>query len=280
LPIMDDLYLRMQAINIDMVDIYLMDMEHQLLMEYMETDKAPLELTLLVSALSQLWIMGLYEILRTWRQRAKDVVVFTESIQPLDSKSQKSTIEAKKKIIKNKTAQEGSDDLHWEPYEKAINDSHYVVDILNAIDKTEGLFRRIEALRMSLAKHELPGQKGSYAMAPGYGRIDMANGSIYWQFILKGNEVDLISRRTIADTCRALSEDRTHCILPRNIQDKVFQFPKHSYFSKLVTVILKDGTEYPKVIIAWSKEVVAVLGSDEIPFDARDISDVRYDEPG
>ena len=44
---------------------------------------------------------------------------------------------------------------------------------------------------MSLAKHELPGVKGSFVMAPGYGRIDMSDGSIYWQLVLRGNEVDM-----------------------------------------------------------------------------------------
>ena len=278
LPLMDDVYLRMQAMNIDMIDSYLMDMEHELLHGYMETDKAPME-TVFVSALSQLWIMGLYELLRTWRQRVRDIIKFTEKISALNSSARDTYIEEKRGEIRKSVALEDADELYWAPYKRIIENSDYVEDILYAFDKSEGLFRRIGALRMSLAKHELPGQPDKIAMAPGFGRIDMTDGSIYWQIILKDNEVDLISRRTIADMCRALVEDRTHRILPRNIQDKVLKFPKHSFFSKLITVILKDGTEYPKVMIAWSKEVVAVLGADEIPFDARDIADVRYDEP-
>jgi hypothetical protein len=36
----------------------------------------------------------------------------------------------------------------------------------------EPLFRRIEALRMNLAKHEVPKLHAVPAMAPGYGRIN------------------------------------------------------------------------------------------------------------
>jgi hypothetical protein len=45
-------------------------------------------------------------------------------------------------------------------------------------------------------------------MAPGYGRIDMLTGSIYWLVELRGDEVDLVSRRTLADECRRLALDR------------------------------------------------------------------------
>jgi hypothetical protein len=267
----------MQAMNIDLIDAYLSDLEQQLLREYIEIEKTPVDTALFVSALSQLWIFGLYELLRTWRQRAADVIKFAEEIKPLNLANRKNRITDKRRQIKKAVALNGSDIFYWKPYEKAAKSVRYFEAICNAIDRSELLFRRIEALRMSLAKHEIPKSKGSFALAPGYGRIDMSDGSIYWQVVLQDNQIDLVSRRAIADDCRALSKKRLHNILPRNIQQKVSTLPKHSYGLRLITVVLKDGSEYRDTLIAWAKEVVHVSGHGKVPFDARRIVDVRYD---
>ena len=57
--------------------------------------------------------------------------------------------------------------------------------------------------RVNLAKHEVKGVRGSVAPVPGYGRIDMTNGSIYWMVDVGGNAVDIVSSRAIADELRA-----------------------------------------------------------------------------
>jgi hypothetical protein len=278
LPVMDDLYLRMQALNIELVDAYLSDMEHYLLQEYMEVEKTPIETTLMVSALSQLWIFGLYELLRTWRQRAADILHFAEKLKPLDQDSRKKLIAEKKREIKSSVPLIGSESFYWPPYEKMGKNLKFATTIRNAIDISERLFRRIEALRVSLAKHEIPKGKGAIALAPGYGRIDMSDGSIYWQVVLEKNEIDLVSRRTIADDCRALLKKRPSAFLSKAIQDKIATFPRHGYGVKLVTVILKDGTEYKNVMVAWSREVVHVLNYEKVPFDARKVVEARYDK--
>ena len=124
----------------------------------------------------------------------------------------------------------------------------------------------------------MPKSKGAFALAPGYGRIDMSDGSIYWQVVLDKNEIDLVSRRAIADDCRALLKKRPSAFLSKAIQDKIAMFPKHSYALKLVTVILEDGKEYKNVMVAWSREVVHVLNYKMVPFDARKVVEARYDK--
>lgn len=276
LPILDDdFYLQMQALNIHIVDLYIVDMESALLREYIEIERTPLEMALVVSALSQLWIFGLYELLRTWRQRCKNIINFVEDLQLLDNSAREARISEQKEKIKNAVGFRGFEGFYWPTYEKATKDNEYVELIRQKLDQSEKLFKRIEALRVALAKHELPVHGMSFAMAPGYGRIDMTNGSIYWQVILRDNEVDLVSRRTIADQCRELAEDRSYAILPKVLQKKIERFPKHGYADKLVTVILKDGREYQNVMILWNKEVVGVLGYEDIPFDVSDVKDVR-----
>jgi len=195
LPVLEDLYLRMQAMNIDLVDAYLTDWEHSLLMEYMEKERTPLESAVTVTAFSQMWIFGLYELLRTWRQRALEVYGFAQELRLLDETARATFISEKEQQIKEAMALAGSEVFYWPPFERAAKDDNYVESIRKAVDQSERLFRRIESLRMSLAKHEVPKTKGPFAMAPGYGRIDMTTGSLQWQVVLQENEVDLISRR-------------------------------------------------------------------------------------
>src|SRR6476646_10716229 len=83
LPLFEDLYLGMQAINLDIVDVMLEGEELALLRRYIEIERTPLPEALYVSALSQLWIFGLYELLRTWRQRIDDVLRFVKTHQSL-----------------------------------------------------------------------------------------------------------------------------------------------------------------------------------------------------
>ena len=73
LPLFDDLFLSMQGQNVMLVDLYLRDLERDLLREIIEIERTPFPATLVVSALSQMWIFAVYELLRTWRQRVKDL---------------------------------------------------------------------------------------------------------------------------------------------------------------------------------------------------------------
>lgn len=275
LPLFDDLYLRMQALNLDVVDAFLMDMERDLLREYMEKERTPVHTATFVSALSQLWIFGIYELLRTWRQRARELLRYADELRTLNGIERDNRLTEQKRKIENAAADPMMATIHWPAFERVSGDDAFVKSISRALDRIERLFRRIEALRVSLAKHEVPKIKGSFALAPGYGRIDMVTGSIYWQVVLRGNEVDIVSRRAIADASRELAKDWSTAILPKHIQAKMENLPEHSYGVKRVTVILEDKTEYRDAFIAWNREVLLVRGSDGIPFDASKIVDVR-----
>src|SRR5882724_2907778 len=63
LPLFTDTYLNMQAINLDLIDQFIEHQETRLLHEYFEKERTPLPSTMFVSALCQLWIFGLYELL-------------------------------------------------------------------------------------------------------------------------------------------------------------------------------------------------------------------------
>lgn len=160
LPLFEDLFLRMQALNLDMVDGYIEDMETHLLREYMEIERTPVQNALFVSALSQLWVFGLYELLRTWRQRVGEVIKFGEGLTALVGPERETQIAEQKERIK-KASEAALDRMYyWEPFELAATDDTFIDKLRNAIDQTEMLFRRIEALRVSLAKHEVPKVEG------------------------------------------------------------------------------------------------------------------------
>src|SRR5690242_18750424 len=81
LPLFGHLYLNMQAMNIAMTDIDMREMEGALLYEYMETERTPTMSAMRVSAWSQMWVFAFYELLRTWRQRAKQVRDYADALR-------------------------------------------------------------------------------------------------------------------------------------------------------------------------------------------------------
>jgi hypothetical protein len=176
LPMFEDLYMGMQAMNLDIVDDVLEQEEATLLREYIELERTPVPQALFVSALSQLWVFGMYELLRTWRQRVNDVLKFVYATQKMKAAGRKTFIAARRRKVKRIT--QHAIDSPWKYFSKALRGKNFLSQLENAFDRSELAFRRIEALRISLAKHEVPRSDGMAAMAPGYGRIDMTDGSI------------------------------------------------------------------------------------------------------
>jgi hypothetical protein len=195
LPLFEDLFLNIQGQNVMLVDFYLRDLERDLLRECIEIERTPFPSTLIVSALNQMWIFGLYELLRTWRQHVRD----------LKQEAAKAAVSAP---VNAPNAEPGPKDLallyRQGQLQRLRDDPAFAAEINKAYDRIEPLFRRIEALRMNLAKHEVPKMRGVPSLAPGYGRIDMMSGSMVWQVDLGNMTVDMVSRRSLVDQLRAI----------------------------------------------------------------------------
>jgi hypothetical protein len=91
-----------------------------------------------------------------------------------------------------------------------ITDPAFVASVRAYRDRTDLLFRRVEGVRVTLAKHEVPktGKHQMFAEAPGYTRFDtIATGSAYWQFVLKDDTVDVVQRRDVANEFLRITED-------------------------------------------------------------------------
>jgi hypothetical protein len=189
-PLFDNLFLSMQGQNVMLVDFYLRDLEGDLLREYIDLERTPVQSAMFVSAMSQMWVFAVYELLRTWKQMVKE----------LHSGGTKSSSESRDRS----SLPNISEDMREHHRTKYANDAVFREELESASRVIDPLYRRIDALRINLAKHEIKGIRGSVAPAPGYGRIDMINGSIYWIVDLGGNSVDTVSRRTIADELRRI----------------------------------------------------------------------------
>jgi hypothetical protein len=275
LPLLDDVFLGMQALNVHIVDVYLEQLETDLLLEYIERERTPTDSAVFVSALSQMWVFATYELLRTWRQRVNEMLKWADDLSRLDEREREAAVGTKRQEIERRANETLDSDLRWRVFARA-QDPQFVDELRSAWDRTQLAFRAIEAMRMTLAKHEVPRQDGMFAGAPGYGRIDMETGSISWQIELGGNEVGVFSRRGLADSLRAISlpNDR---ILPAAIQEQVQRMGRQSYGIKRVSVTLDNGDEYAGVLVAWATEVVGVEGDEGIPFDVSRIVEARSD---
>lgn len=190
----DDLYLGMQAMNVGVVDSVVTEYEYALLKEWFETERTPTETAMAVSAMSQMWIYGLYEVLRMWRDRRfqfdklhKNGGVDLKVASLPDDDPINLTIEVRKdQLMRYK------DD---EAYRKSIDE---------VWGQLEPVYRMTELFRMNLAKHSAPGKDGIIPRAPGYGRINRWCGAIDYELIHRDGFYTTLNRRDIADALRAI----------------------------------------------------------------------------
>ena len=73
-----DPYLAMQITGIAIVDQFIMGIEYDVLRELHETERTP-PATVFLSAQTQMWIFAVYELLRTWREQAKDIIKWAKN---------------------------------------------------------------------------------------------------------------------------------------------------------------------------------------------------------
>ena len=203
LPLFRHFYLNMQGQNIALTDIDLREMEVALLREYMVRERTPSMSALRVSAWSQMWVFAFYELLRTWRQRAREIKVYADNLRnSSDPDKVKADFRANFEKVSQLSRTGGFDRQIFEGAE--VSPSGTFGQIERAMEIVEPFFRRLEAVRMTLAKHEVPKAHGMLATAPGYSRIDLSDGSIYWMIDYKDGTSKIISRRGLAEEFESL----------------------------------------------------------------------------
>jgi hypothetical protein len=204
----------MQAQNIGIVDDMLKQMETEMWHEYIRTEHTPFPIIMFVSALSEMWIFALYELMRTWKQMVNEVITYHDQLEKIRSDPE---FEEKKKQLRevNKDAQRSDISKEMEEtfyrggFRKVELDRSYAAFLTIVLDKVEPIFRKIENLRVTLAKHEIPktyrkGKPAVRAVAPGYARIDSTTGTLCWMIETKDGYSDIISRGSLVENIQKL----------------------------------------------------------------------------
>ncbi|WP_156882986.1 hypothetical protein [Rhodovulum sp. P5] len=191
----DDPFLSMQAFNLGAVDQFIMDIEYDVLRELNETERTPVASASFLNAQSQMWLFMCYEILRTWRQRCRDVAKWSASGYLKEKIQSLKQDEGYLHVAKQMRAQQ---------LQRVLEDRSQI-ELANADQKrVHVLFTQLEHLRMSLAKHEVRKKRGSVALRPGYGRINYLCGSLDYELEVGRVSLGTLNRRQVAEGIRAL----------------------------------------------------------------------------
>ena len=188
LPLFDDVYLNMQAMNIAMIDTFITEQEYALLREYFEIEKTLTQQALFVSALSQMWIFALYELLRTWSQRARKLKIWKES----------GALSEMLKRVNNDEHNLGAL-MRARHIEWVINDDDAIGYLEQCKSAIQSVFDVTSAIRINLAMHEIKGKPNVVVRAPGYGRINRLCGALDYELDLGDRPFQLLNRRDIAE---------------------------------------------------------------------------------
>ena len=143
LPLFEhDLYMGMQAMNLMIVDSIIEDMESDTLAEYIRIERTPAMSVMMVSALSQLWIFGVYELLRTWRQRVREVLKFGDEAAAMQSSARD------EEIAENETKLRGGADRlfvipHGSAFRRSALEDEYREVLRTALYRSEIPFGRM-----------------------------------------------------------------------------------------------------------------------------------------
>lgn len=192
----DDPNLRSQAFMLTVVDQFDMKLEYQLLEQLHREEATPIPETTFLSAQSQMWIFAVYELLRTWRQRAKQIVKWAE----------RSRLESKlAEYEKDIGYQHFGRQIRAAQIKRVLNSQSALQDVRRDIRKTHIPFARVEAIRIAIAKHEVRHQRDSVALMPIYGRMNKWCGAIDYELENGFCSLGYISRRDIADELRAIA---------------------------------------------------------------------------
>jgi hypothetical protein len=203
IPMTDDVYLGMQAQNVARVEMKVLRLWESYVLDEQRADpgnvQGPKYRELM--GLSQMWVFGLYEFLRTWRERAKRLMDFKDELKKLATQGERDAYLAQI-VAEAKESARHVDQLpvYYPDHMAKIVDADFMKSVRDYYAKMRDLWQELTAVRIAAAKHELPGKRGVPAAAPGISLPSQYTGSMCWQ-VLVGNKQErrTIERRDLAD---------------------------------------------------------------------------------
>ncbi|MFO7203589.1 hypothetical protein P3C88_08135 [Pseudomonas aeruginosa] len=183
-----------QAMNLTIVDEFIMDLEYDYLRSKFDETNTPYQ-PIFLSAQSQMWIFSAYELMRTWREKiSKYLKAADNGGLPLKLKElQKPT------GYENYTIQRRIDEITL-----LVENPELVETMRDDLKRTQMLFTQMELLRMSLAKHQMRKRPSAAVLTPTVGYMNRWCGSLEYQINSGQVIICNLSRRDIADGIRAI----------------------------------------------------------------------------
>ncbi|MFS2004132.1 hypothetical protein ACEN9F_10960 [Duganella sp. CT11-25] len=193
--------LSFQGLNIGIVDKFITQLEYDLLKTQFEEERTPIDKVVFVSAQSQMWIFAVYELLRTWRGQAKKMLSWGEMgvLEKMRDGVDEGILNLSSVVRKAQI-------------QMFIDNSSLLKALARDYARTDTVFYLVEAIRIRLAKHELPkgGGNSRFPRAPTHGTINRWCGALDYE-LDDGVQttIGMVNRRDIAEGIRqlALNED-------------------------------------------------------------------------
>jgi hypothetical protein len=162
-----------------------------------EIEKTPTQQALFVFAQSQMWIFALYELLRTWFQRARKLKTWKSS------GALGEMLQRVQNDVHNLGAHMRARHIEWVMKDK---------DAISQLEICEAAITPVydltSAIRINLAKHEVKGKPNIAVRAPGYGRINGFCGALDFELYFGDGAFQFLNRRDIADLLRNVETPR------------------------------------------------------------------------
>jgi hypothetical protein len=191
----DDPFLRMQVFNLALVDQFVTELEREVLEKLIQEERTPIPEAVFLSAQSQMWIFAAFEIMRTWRERADKMIKWSEN----------GILESRLETLEQEIGYVHFGRQFRAAQIRRVLADPSIIDLLkDDLKRIHIPYARMDAIRVSVAKHQVKGRKNSVALRPGYGRINQWSGSLDYELENGAYSMGFISRRDIADEIRAL----------------------------------------------------------------------------
>jgi hypothetical protein len=193
----DDLALSSQVFNIATVDQFLMGLEMDFLRSRMDEDtpRDPTR-TIFLGAQTEMWIFAVYELMRSWRERAKLAINLAEH----------GGLEAKIAHLAAKPSWDYGNHTVSLQLTRARDEPGLVQRLREDLLRTHVPFHLLAWVRVQLAKHQEPGNAKSFIRS--HPMMDRWTGSLKYELTQGPVIATTMSRRNLADALRGLN-DRT-----------------------------------------------------------------------
>lgn len=191
----DDLAMRSQAFNIAMVDKFIMELEMNYLRSHFNDDVGRQPGTAaFLSAQTEMWIFAAYELMRSWRERAKLSIKLAEN----------GGLGAKISHLLARPPWDHGSLMVARQLTRVRDEPEILPRIRDDLLRSHIPFHLLEWVRVQLAKYQEPGNEKSFVRS--HPMMDRETGSLNYELTRGPMILETLSRRQLADSLRGLND--------------------------------------------------------------------------